>query len=102
MTVDNSHLDTTCQVWDGHAFHNLSRAKATEEEDAGLVQITENLQASELLTPKEFKDMRAHIKKSAEPTPKAKAAPPSRKVAATKPASKRTYKTREMKADGAG
>lgn len=71
MPVSNEHLTNMCQVWDGITLYMMDVAKAEAAEEAGKVQRTKNLSASELKTKAQFLAEKR----------------------------KKAYKTRQMKAD---
>lgn len=86
MSVSNEHLRDTCQVWDGLTYSVMSLREAKKLEKQGVVQITTNLQAKDLKSAEEFNQAReALLPPGVEPEPKKKR-------------TRKTYKTREMKA----
>ena len=82
MPINNEHLDTTCQVWDGYGYKMMPLADAKKAQRAGAVQITKDLQAKDLKRPDEFKSASTDATSQTEPAAKAKG----------------SYKTRQMKA----
>lgn len=80
------HFQTLVPVWDGLSTRMMEPEEAQVCERNGTGQITTNLQAKDLKTAAEFNEIR-EAKKSAMPP----GMEPKKK--------KRTYKTREMKAE---
>lgn len=62
MPVSNEHLKDTVRVWDGIGFQIVSSSEAKRLEKEGLIQVTTNLQAKDLLSREELSE-RAKPKK---------------------------------------
>ena len=84
MPVSHDHLKDVVRVWDGMSFDMMPTKAAKAAEKKGLVQITTNLQGHELKHAREFN-------KQMEPQMPPGVVSPSK--------SKKSYKTRQMKAE---
>ncbi len=94
MPVSNAHLKDTVRVWDGLSFRMMDKKEAHKAEVDGLLQVANNLSASDLKTAAEFN-------KAREAKPKRKTKTKVMKADTGLPLGdgKQTYKTREMKAE---
>lgn len=86
MPVSHEHMRNTVQTWNGRAYAMMATEEAKKLEKEGLIQITTHLTAAQLKYPHEFVTPSTDTDKSSTDAGKKKK-------------KKRTYNTRQMKAD---
>lgn len=91
------HLDHV-QTWDGTKFEMMDAKEARRLAKAGSIQITTGLQAKDLKYPDEFKTSKGSYETASDLPPGLG----NDSAAEPKKTRKRTYKTRQLKADSDG